>query len=50
MLQPRGAPHLSVDEIIQRRQRGEPDPDAAVHAAAVKIQSLWRAFNNWLRS
>ena len=49
-VQSSGAPHLSVDEIIQRRQRGEPDPDVAVHAAAVKIQSLWRAFNNWLRS
>jgi hypothetical protein len=50
-VQQRGLAHLSVDEIIDRRDRGmDDDPDAAARAVASQVQSLWHSIVTWLRS
>jgi hypothetical protein len=49
-VQEKGLGHLSVEEIIQRRDRGMDDPDAAARAVVYHVQSLWREIVTWLRS
>jgi hypothetical protein len=49
-VQQKGLGHLSVDELIYRRDRGMDDPDAAARAVAAQVQSLWQSVVRWLRS
>jgi len=46
----RGGAHLTVDEIIQRRDRGMDDPDAVARSVVLHAPSLWRSILAWLRS
>jgi beta-lactamase regulating signal transducer with metallopeptidase domain len=46
----RSGAHPNVDEIIRMRDHGEPSPEAAVRAAASKLQYYLGRINAWLRS
>ena len=52
-LQQRGSGHLSVEELIQRRDRGNEDPNAAARATAAWLGSFWNSrvvrIAHWLR-
>jgi hypothetical protein len=52
-LQQRGGGHPSVDELIQRRDRGDEDPNAAARAATAWLSSFWNSrvvrIAHWLR-
>jgi len=49
-VQQRGLGHLSVDELIGRRDRGMNDPDAAARTVVSNAKSLWRSVVAWLQS
>jgi hypothetical protein len=42
-LQQRGNGRLSVDELIQRRDGGDENPDAATREMAASLRVLWNS-------